>query len=136
MKKIQIELTPEELASVIHIISEKEKEIQNLTLNKNLTLDLTDKLTVNLNSIQKEETIKVQVKAAISRQTGIPAGQIKDDDHLKTVPLNMTTPQIQSLATPFEFIARQYKPGVTISPDECEEQNTVQNCIELILDKI
>lgn len=134
MKKIKIELTPEELASVIHILGEKEKEIRHLSLNKNLSLGLTDKLVANLSDSQKEETIKVQVKAAISRLTGIPASQIKDTDSL-TRDLQMTSQQVRSLAIPFTSIARQYKPGVTISPDDCEEQDTVQDCIDLIMDK-
>ena len=119
MKKIKIELTAEELASIIHIIGEREKEIYHLSLNKNLSLGLTDKLTANLSGSQKEETIKIQVKAAISRLTGIPASQIKDDTSL-TRDLQMTLQQIRSLAIPLTFIARQYKPGVTISPDDCE----------------
>ena len=41
MEKIKIELTPEELASIIHLVGEK--EINHLSLSTNLTLGLTDK---------------------------------------------------------------------------------------------
>lgn len=135
MKKVKVEFTPEELAFVIHIVGEKEKEIHHLSLNKNLSLGLIDKLISNLSDSQKEETLKVQVKAAISRLTGIPLNQIEDDDSL-TRYLQMTSQQIRSLAIPFTSIARQYEHGITISPDDCEEQDTVQNCVDLIMDKI
>lgn len=134
MKKIKIELSPDELASIIHIVGEKEKEIHHLSLNKNISLGLIEKLTVGLNDSQKESTIKVQVKGAISRLTGIAVGQMKDDSSLSR-DLNMTSPQIRSLAIPFTYIARQYKPVATISPDDCEMQDTIQECVDLIIKK-
>jgi hypothetical protein len=135
MKKIKIELTPDELASIIHMAGEKEKELYNLSLNKNVSLGLVEKLTVNLADSQKEATIAVQVIAAISRLTGIPASQIKDSDNL-THDLHMTSQQIRSLATSFTYIASQYKPGAAITPDECQAQETIQDCVDLIMKKI
>ena len=134
MKKIKVELTPEELASLMHIVGEKEKEIQSQSLHKNLSLGLNDKLVANLTNTQKEQTIKVQVKAAIFRLTGIPANQINDTDNL-TKDLHMTSVQIRSLSIPFTHIARQYKAGATINSDECEQQETVQDCVDLIIGK-
>lgn len=135
MKKIKIELTPDELASIIHMAGEKEKELYNLSLNKNVSLGLVEKLTVNLADSQKEATISVQVIAAVSRLTGIPASQIKDTDNL-TRELHMTSQQIRSLATSFTFIAGQYKAGAAITPDESQAQVAIQDCVDLIMKKI
>ncbi len=134
MKKIKIELTPEELASLMHIVNEKEKDIQQISLNKNVSLGLSSKLTAGLSDSQKEQTIKAQVKGAIFRLTGIPVSQINDGNNL-LLNLHMTSPQIRSLAIPFSNIAMHYKPGATISSDECELQDTVQDCVDLIMGK-
>ena len=134
MKKIKIVLTPNELASVIHIVGEKEKEIHHSSLNENLSLNLVDKFTNNLDDSQKEEVIKIQIKAAIFRLTGIPSKQIKGDDGL-TEELQMTSPQIRSLAIPLTNIAKHYKASARIVPDDCEEQDTVQDCVDLVMDK-
>lgn len=135
MKRIKIELTPEELATIIHLVGEKEKEIYNLSLIKNNSPGLTKTLTANLTNSQKEATIKIQLKAAISRLTGIAANQIKDSDSL-TGNLHLTSQQIRSLAIPFSYIASQYKTGVIINPDDCEAQGTIQDCADLIMSKI
>lgn len=135
MKKIKIELTPEELASLIHIVGGREKDTQNLLPNKNISLGITEKLIAALTDSQKEATIKVQVKAAIARLIGITDIEIKDNDNL-TKDLNMTSHQIRSLAIPFSHTAGQYKPGATVSPDDCESQETVQDCVDLIISKI
>ena len=135
MKKIKIELTPDELASIIHMAGEKEKELYNVSLNKNVSLGLVEKLTGNLADSQKEATIAVQVIAAVSRLTGIPASQIKDSDNL-TRDLHLTSQQIRSLATSFTYIAGQYKAGAAITPDECQAQTAIQDCVDLIMKKV
>lgn len=135
MKKIKIELNPNELAILMHLVSEKEKQISDLTLDAFVSLSLKDKLITNLNDEQRSETIKVQVKASISRLIGKPLSQINDKSSL-TRDLHMTSPQVRSRSIPFTSIARQFKSGVTISSDECEEQDTVQDCVTLIESKI
>lgn len=135
MKKIKVELTPEELAMLIHIIGEKEKEVQQLSHSKNISLGIIEKLTAGLTGSQKEATINEQVKAAISRLTGVPAVQIKNTDAL-VKDLQMTSQQIHSLSISFSYIAGKYKPGVIISGDDCEAQDTIQDCVGLIISKI
>ncbi len=82
-----------------------------------------------------EPEIEEAVNAVLSRVTGMAAGQINNKDSLSD-DLRLTTPEIRSLATPFKQIARNYKSGVMITPDECEELDTVQDCIDLIVKKI
>ncbi|MDQ2720772.1 MAG: hypothetical protein M3Z26_13570 [Bacteroidota bacterium] len=135
MKKINIQLTPEDLASILHIVDQKEKGVQQISSNKNIPLGITGKLISNLTDSQKEQTINAQVKGAIFRSIGIPLNQIADGNNL-TLDLHMESAQIRLLSIPFSDIACHYKPGIVISSDECELQNTVQDCVNLILGKI
>jgi hypothetical protein len=134
MKTIRIDLTPDDLAVLLHLVGEKEKEIHQTTLASNLSLNITGKLTARLNDSQREATIRVQVKAAIYRLTGIPTDQISDKAS-STKDLHMTGLQIRSLAIPITYIARQFKKDATISPDECEELDSVDEYVDLIVEK-
>ena len=136
MKKIKIALTPDELASIIHLASEKEKELDDASVNKSVSLGIVDKLTQNLSDDQKGATILAQVTAAISRLTGVAVADIKPGDQLNGGDLKMTSVQIRSLGGTFTNIAQQYKAGAKVTPDECAAQNTVQDCAALIIKKI
>lgn len=79
--------------------------------------------------------IKYQVKDVLSRITGRLIENIADDARLQE-DLLLTTLEIRSLAIPFQYIARQYRAGARIGQDECLAQNTVQDCVDLIVSKI
>ncbi|WP_396158898.1 matrixin family metalloprotease [Flavobacterium sp.] len=95
---------------------------------------INDKPIANQTSPEKEEVIKYLVKSAISRLRGIPVPEISDEADL-ILDLRMSSTQIRSLATVFTFIAQKFKAGVVINANECEEQDTVQDCVILIMTK-
>ena len=136
MKKIKIALTPDELASIIHMADEKEKELDDTSVNKNISLGIVNKLTQNLSDDQKGATILAQVTAVLSCMTGVAVADIKPGDQLTGGDLRLTSLQIGTLGGTFTNIAQQYKPGAKVTPDECAAQKTVQDCATLIIKKI
>lgn len=135
MKKTAVELSHKQIAILLHLIGDKEKEINFSTSHGELSLGISDSLTANFSDDDKKELVTIQVKQAVSAASGIPASNIKEKDDLRD-DLHLSAILIRSLAMPSTRIARQFKAGATVSADECEKQDTVQDCIDLIMGKI
>jgi len=132
--KISVSLTIEEVNILVTMLDEKEREHIRL-LNDNFEIPLKKKLLDSLTQQQTEEYIRLEVKKVLSRATGKPVQSIGDDDSLAD-DLHLTSLMIRALAVPFTNIANKFKPGAVITPDECEECDTVDDCVSLIKDKI
>lgn len=132
--KITLHLNMKELSSLINLLHEKEQNMHLSMLTEDAELPLKRKLLDNLTEEQKEEFIRLEVKKVLSRATGLPVGNIGDKQSL-TGDLHVNSLQIRALAVPFTNIARHFSPGAVVSADECEQCDTVNDCVELVVNK-
>ena len=131
---VSVSLSIEEVNVLVALLDEKERLHSGL-LNDNFEIPLKRKLLDALTKQQTEDFIRLEVKKVLSRASGKPVQSISDNDSL-TDDLHLTSPQIRALGVPFTNIANKFKSGVVITPDECEECETVDDCVTLIMDKI
>lgn len=133
-KKISLTLDLRELNGIVSLINEKEKGLHLSMLVENAEVPLKKKLLDNLSEDQKKEFIRLEVKKVLSRATGIPVDQIGDKQSL-TQDLHLNSLQIRALSIPFTNVARNFKPDARVSADECEECDTVNDCVDLVYGK-
>lgn len=132
--QISISFTISEINSLVNLLSEREQRMHLSMLVDQFEIPLKKKLLEALTQQQGKEFIRLEVKKVLSRATGIPVSEINDDDSL-TDDLHLNSRQIRALAVPFTNIARQFNPAAVITPDECEECDTVDDCVTLVFEK-
>ena len=134
-KKVSVSLSIEEVNILVTLLTEKEEKVHTSLVNDNFEIPLKRKLLDSLTKQQTEDFVRLEVKKVLSRASGKPVSSIGDEDSLAD-DLHLTPLQIRALAVPFTNIANKFKPGAVITPDECEECETVNDCVTLIMEKI
>jgi hypothetical protein len=80
------------------------------------------------------DSLKRDVKAAIvfvSPKAGLSVDALSDKADL-IVDCRLSAPLCRTLASPFQRIARAFKPGATVSAIQCERLDTVRSAITLV----
>lgn len=135
MKKITLRLGHAEMANFLFAATPDNVALGNAMRIQD-TNALVARITGSLSTDERDAVIGVSVKQAIARLRGLDPDSIADDHHLgNTGPkhLNLTDIQIQSLSVPFTHIARAYNGDALITPDDCAKQDTVKDCIDLVI---
>jgi PIN domain nuclease of toxin-antitoxin system len=83
---------------------------------------------------QKRALISDEVKRVLSLVSGVPVNLIENQSKL-TGNLHLNNLQIRALAVPFTDVVRKFKQGSFVTPNECEQCETVGDCIDLIFSK-
>ena len=133
--KISISFSVSEINSLVNLLIEREQRMHLSLLDDQFEIPLKKKILDALTQQESKEFIRLEVKKVLSRATGMPISEINDDNSL-TDDLHLTSLLIRALAVPFTNIARQFKPAAVITPDECEECDTVEDCVTLVFSKI
>ncbi len=133
-KKISLSLDVRELNGITSLIDEKMQNLHSSMLVDNIEVPLRKKLLDILSDDQKKEFVRLEIKKVLFLATGMPVDKIGDKQSL-TEDLHLNSFQIRVLSIPFTNVAKNFKPDATLSADECEECDTVNDCVDLVYGK-
>ncbi|WP_128543260.1 hypothetical protein [Larkinella soli] len=130
--KIQLELDPLEMHQLLALLNETRPRKQAL---RGLATPLRDNLLNQLNAENVAVSVDEAVRGEIARLAGLPADQVFNDDKLST--LGFSTSLIkQRLAAALTGVAQNFKPGAQVTFAEVDGCDTVEDCIDLVKNKI
>lgn len=129
-KKIRLSFDIKEVNTLVNLLMDKEQDIHTIP---DLAIPLKNKFLNSLSEDQQREYIEMDVKKVLFRATRIPVEKIGNKDSLTDV-LHLNSISIRALAVPFNHISIQFNPHSNITPDDCEACDTVNDCINLVME--